>query len=195
MSNAYPNLSFVVEDGTGLVAANAYCTTDYADAYHNDRGHADWTAITDITIKQEAIIQATQSIDIMYGQEFYSIPRSQGLAQYYPGQMYLQGLLFPRFTMVINQIQVLQTGMIPKQLMQAVSEVALMWLNGGEESIFPQPNLLKFTKEKLISVGGIKSQVVFGRDIDAERYPGFWKIDKILYPLLKKSSNPTYMSL
>jgi hypothetical protein len=111
----------------------------------------------------------------------------------YPNQAYLQALLFPRFTMVINQIQVLQTGWIPVQLQHAVDEVALMWINGID--IFPQPNLLKFTTNKQVKAGSVGMSTTYGRDIDAERYPGFWKIDKLLYPLLKKTTNPSFLSL
>lgn len=193
MTVAYQGLSFVVETGAGLVDASSYTSVAYANTYHTQHGNAEWTAITDISIQQYHLIQATQSIDIMYGQEFYSIPRAQGMTIYYPGVQYLQALLFPRFTMVINQIQVLQTGYMPTQLLNAVSEVALMSLNGKD--IFPQPNLLKFTHNKMVKVGGIATSTTFGREVDAERYPGFWKIDKILYPILKKNSNPSYMSL
>lgn len=189
----YPDLVFVVETGAGLTNSNSYTTTALADTYHNQFGNTDWTSITDISMKQEALIQGTQSIDIMYGQEFYSIPRSQGVSQLYPNQPYLQALLFPRFTMVINQIQVLQTGWIPVQLQHAVMEAALMWVNGID--IFPQPNLLKFTTSKSIKAGSVGSSTTYGRDVDAERYPGFWKIDRLLYPLLKKSTNPSYLSL
>jgi len=196
MTTAYPGLTFKVEDGTGFVDSNSYTTTDYADAYHNLYGHTDWTGITDVTTKEEALMQATNAIDIMYGQEYYSIPRAQGLQNYYPGSgPYIQALLFPRFVFVINQIQVIQTGVIPVQLQKAVCEVALMYINGGETAIYPQPNLLKFTKNKSVKVGGITTSTTFGKEIDAERYPGFWKIDKILYPLLKKTNNPQYMSL
>lgn len=193
MTAAYPGLNFVVEDGSGKVDANSYTTVEYATNYFTNYANTDWTSITDVTIQQEALIQATQSIDIMYGQEYYSIPRSQGMNMLYPNVPYLQGLLFPRFTMVINQIQVLQTGWIPTQLQNAVCEVAVMWIDGV--NIFPQPNLLKFTKTKGVKVGGIATTTTFGRDIDAERYPGFWKIDKLLFPLLKKSTNPQYLSL
>lgn len=193
MSDAYPGLQFVVEDGSGKVDSTSYVDIAYADTYLTNQGKSEWIGITDTTIKQFALMQATQSIDILYGQEFYSIPRSQGMSQLHPGQAYLQGLLFPRFTMVINQIQVIQTGWIPVQLKNAVCEVALMQING--EDIFPQPNLLKFTKKKAVKAGSVGIDTEYGRDVDAERYPGFWKVDKILYPILKKSNNPTYLSL
>jgi hypothetical protein len=193
MTTEFPGITMVVETGAGLTNANSYVDLTYATNYHIQFGNKAWTQLTDISKQQEALIQATQSIDILYGQEFYSIPRSQGISQQYPQQAYLQALLFPRFTMVINQIQVLQTGYIPDQLKKAVCEVALMYINGVD--IFPQPNLLKFTTNKQIKAGSTGISTTYGRDIDTERYTGFWKVEKIIYPLLKKSSNPTYLSL
>lgn len=193
MTAAFDGLTFVVEDGTGMTTSNSYTSVEYANAYHTQFGNKAWTQITDVSVQQEALIQATQSIDILYGQEFYSLPRSQGMSQLYPGQVYLQALLFPRFTMVINQIQVIQTGWIPIQLQRAVCEMALKYVNGDD--IFPQPNLLKFTTNKQVKAGSVGISTTYGRDIDAERYTGMWKIEKILYPLMKKSSNPTYLSL
>ena len=196
MTTAYPGLTLVVEDGTGLVDANSYISLADANTYHTNNGNFDWTKITDPSIQTLALMKATQSVDILYGQEYYGIPRSQGQVRN-DGTPYLQNLLFPRFTMVINNIQVLQTGYIPVQLKRAVCEIALMWINGGstDDVIFPQPNQLKFITEKTIKVGGIATGVKFGKTVDTERYPGFWKIDKIIYPLLRRASNPSFISL
>ncbi len=201
----FPGLQFVVETGAGLTNSNSYVTLTYASAYATQMGQVNWTNQTDVTIQQLALIKATQAMDILYGQEYYSIPMQQG-QNVVNNVPYLQALLFPCITMVINMIQVIQSGQIPDQLARGVCELAFIWLNanlvGGtfttnpinDAVIFPQPNLLKFMRNKQMKVGGIATNVTFGRDIDAERYPGFWKIDKIMYPLLKKSSNPNYLS-
>jgi len=188
---AYPGISFVVEDGGGYVDSNSYVSLADANTYWTQHGGPNWTAITDTTLQQYHLIQATQSIDILYGQEYYSIPLSQGTST--PQVPYLQGLLYPRFVQVINNIQVLQSRYIPVQLKAAVCEVAMMSLNG--QDIFPQPNQIKFAINKQVKVGGISTSISFGRQVDAERYPGFWKIDKLLYPLLRKNKTPSYLSM
>jgi hypothetical protein len=38
-------VAFVLEDGSGVTDANAYCSLDFADAYHAERGNAAWAAI------------------------------------------------------------------------------------------------------------------------------------------------------
>jgi hypothetical protein len=197
MSNLYPGISFVVEDGTGLTNSNSYVTTAFATTYATQNGFTDWLANTDISIAEMALMKATQSIDILYGQEYYGIPMQQGQNNLSPGVPYIQNLLFPRFTFVVNNIQLIQSGVIPLQLQRAVCEVAEMWYGGGamnDATIFPQPNLLKYTADKTTKVGSISSHVKFGKTPDAERYPGFWKVDKILFPILRKSNNPTYLS-
>ncbi len=200
MSALYPGISFVVEDGTGLTNSTSYVSTAFATTYATQNGFADWLSLTDISIQQMGLMKATQSIDVLYGQQYYGIPMQQGNNFISPGQPYIQSLLFPRFTFVINNIQVIQSGVIPVQLQRAVCEVAEMWFqagNGstsGDATIFPQPNLLKFTANKTTEVGPIKSNTKFGKTPDAERYPGFWKVDKILFPILRQSNNPTYLS-
>ncbi len=61
-------MAFVVEDGTGLSAANAYISASAATAYFTDRGITDWTG-TD-SVKEAAIIRATAAIDAMYRGRF-----------------------------------------------------------------------------------------------------------------------------
>ena len=198
---AYPGINFVVETGAGLTNSNSYVSLATATAYNTQQGNADWNAITDVTIQEVALIKATQSIDILYGQQYYSLPMQQGQGAFAPNTPYLQALLFPRFTMVINQIQIIQSGAIPVQLQNAVCECALIWYRAGggttagDPAIFPQPNQLPYVRNKMVKVGGIQTSSSYGRQVDAERYPGFWKIDKILYPILKKSNNPSYLSL
>ena len=203
MTNAYTGYAFIVEDGSMKPDATAYCTTAFADSYLANTGEAKWAAQLDMSIKEMSIIKASQCVDILYGQEFYGIPRSQGMNNLYTGTTnpaatgeYIQGLLFPRFTIIVNNIQVLNTGHMPVQLKKAVCEVALMWINGGRQdsTIYPQPNLLPFTKSKSSKVGDLAVSTVYGKQPDAERYPGFWKVEKILQPILKRTTNPTVLT-
>jgi hypothetical protein len=175
---------FVVETGAGLANATSYITTDQANTYLQMYGESGWVG-ADANLQQGYLMQASQSLDLLYGQEYYSLPQTQGAA--------IQGLLFPRFTFVINRIQIIQAGTIPVQIQRATAEVALMALNGT--NIFPQPNTLPFTKAQNIKLGGLGQDTTYGMLPKAEKYPGFWKVEKILEPILRKDNNPSYLSL
>jgi hypothetical protein len=178
------SIAFKVEDGTGYVDSNSYASTDFANSYHTLYGNAVWAGLG-LDGQQEALVQATQSIDLLYGPDFYSLPMSHS--------GYLQALLFPRFTLVINRIQVVQAGTIPVQLKNAACEVALMYTNGV--NVFPQPNTLRFIRSQQVRVGGLETNTGYAVRPDAEHFTGFWKIEQILRPILRKSDVPSYLSL
>ena len=56
---------FEVEDGTGLVNANAYAEVADVTQYHENNGNAAWAAAS-LDQQQVAIIKGTQYIDAMY---------------------------------------------------------------------------------------------------------------------------------
>jgi hypothetical protein len=178
------NPGFVVEDGTGLVNATSYITTDFANTYLSMYNESGWTTQS-INAQQGALMLASQSLDLLYGPDYYSIPMTTGAL--------IQGLLFPRFTFVVNRIQIIQTGQLPTQLQRATAEVALMSINGV--NIFPQPNTLPFTKTASVEVGSVKQATTYGHLPKAEKYPGFWKVEQIIKPLLRQDNNPSYLSL
>lgn len=59
-------MTLIVEDGTGLPTANAYCSVEYASAYFALRGMQKWDEATP-TDQQAAIVQATDYIDVRWG--------------------------------------------------------------------------------------------------------------------------------
>jgi hypothetical protein len=177
--------SFIVETGQGGEYSTSYTTTDYANTYHTNLGNQAWTSQNGIA-QQEALIQATQCIDLIYGPRYYSLPMTSG-------QVPLQALLFPRFTFVINRIQIIQAGTIPVQLQNAVAEVALMSVQGI--NLYAQPNQIPFIKNQTVQVGGLKTDTTYRTKVKAEEYPGFWKVERILKPILRVSDLPSYMSL
>ena len=61
-------MAFIVEDGTGVENANAYVDTAFVDAYHADRGNAEWVGSP--TVKEQAIIRSTDFIDVRWGEHF-----------------------------------------------------------------------------------------------------------------------------
>lgn len=73
-------MAFTVEDGTGKADANAYIDTTFADTYFSDRGVTAWTGSS--TVKQQAVIKATDYIDTVFGGRFIGnkkLPDTQAL--------------------------------------------------------------------------------------------------------------------
>ena len=57
-------MSFVLEDGSGVIDSNSYADVAFADAYFSDRKVVAWTGIT--SSKQAALISATDYIETYY---------------------------------------------------------------------------------------------------------------------------------
>lgn len=115
-------MTFIVEDGTGLDTANAYISAEYADAYHADRGNTAWTGSS--TVKQQAIVRATDYVDTRFGNNFGG---SKLVAE--------QALSFPRSGLYDadgNEIEGL-----PEKLKKAVAEYALRALSAA---LMPDPS-------------------------------------------------------
>ena len=178
------NPLFVVETGAGLANATSYIDTPFANNYLAAYNESGWTNQS-ATAQQGALMLASQAIDLLYGQDYYSIPMTSGAA--------IQGLLFPRFTFVVNRIQIIQAGTIPIQLQRATAEVALMSIQGV--NITPQPNTLRFVKSQTEKVGTLETSTTYMRAPKAEKYPNFFKVEQILKPILRQDNNPAYLSL
>jgi hypothetical protein len=116
-------MAFTVEDGTGLVNANAYISVSYADTYFNDRLATAWTAST--LAKQSAIVKATDYIETVFG------PRMVGRVAFPETP---QALSFPRLR-VFNKSGIELLG-IPENLKKATAEYALRALT---LSLMPDP--------------------------------------------------------
>lgn len=84
---------FTVEDGTGLLDANAYVSIAFATTYLTERDKLDWLPLVD-TKKEAAIILATDYIEVRFGKYFLgeklvedsalSFPRT-GISTFYDG--------------------------------------------------------------------------------------------------------------
>lgn len=109
-------MAFVVEDGTGLANANSYVSVADADAYFADRGIAAWTGSS--TVKEHALIRATDFIETVYGRRF----RGSVVTD-------TQALSFPRYITGEDEI--------PSDLKKATCEYALRALSA---SLLPDPS-------------------------------------------------------
>lgn len=165
----------IIETGTNVTNADSYVSVSYADAYHTLFGNTLWSSKTNPE-KEMALIHGTRSIELLYGQKYLSIPLYR-----------VQSLLFPRFTFVINGSQVVDAGVIPKQLKDAVCEAALLYTSGA--NVYPTPNNGMKVKANKVKIGDIEISEEYSKSPEAEAFENFNKIDVILSPILKKASS------
>jgi hypothetical protein len=154
-------MAFTLEDGTGLEDANAYISVAFADSYFADRGITEWTG-TD-TVKEQAIIRATDYIETRWGQSFLGEPEFPDTPQ---------ALSFPR----------LDIG-IPMALRRATAEYALRAL---ATSLMPDPTVnpigvVSGTREK---VGPLETEVSYSGLLTNPTLRAYPAADRLLAPLL-----------
>lgn len=119
-------MAFTPEDGTGLEAANAYIDVAFFDAHHADRGR-DVTALS-ATVKQTAIVRATDYIDKRFGRKFRGTRRGKR-----------QGLEWPRLDAFDNDDFMLDgVDIVPRQLKKACAEYAIRAIQYATE-LAPDP--------------------------------------------------------
>ena len=161
---------FVVEDGTGIVDANAYCTVAFANEYFTDRGNTTWDdAFTDA--KEIALIKATDYIELRFANRF----KDNTLNPSTP-----QALSFPR------------TGSVamPQNLLKATCEYALRALSAELTADISNDLVKDITTERVIGpIRTVDSVVHSGNYVQTKRtfnrYPA---ADNLIKPLLKSGS-------
>ena len=116
-------MTFIIEDGTGLSTANAYEAVAFADSYFADRGITAWTGSS--TVKEQAIVKATDYVDTKFGASFRGIPLVSD-----------QALAFPRADLLDAQGNAIEG--IPEKFKKAVAEYALRALTA---SLLPDPTV------------------------------------------------------
>jgi len=105
---------FTVETGTGIPGANAYVDVAYVDTHHADRGNTAWSTFS-TTLKESAIIRATDYIDKRFGLRFRGVRSTKG-----------QGLEWPRLSAFdADGFLLSSVDDIPRQLEKATAEYAL----------------------------------------------------------------------
>lgn len=101
-------MAFVVEDGTGLLDSNSFCSVEYADAYFNLRMNQVWASFT-LEEKQSLLVQGTDFICVRWGAHFDGDILVEG-----------QALVFPRT----------KFPPVPDPVMRATCEYAMIASNG-----------------------------------------------------------------
>lgn len=154
-------MAFIVEDGTVVEDANAYITLAFADAYHADRGNAGWAGSN--TLKQQAIVRATDYIDVRWGPHFLGDKKEPE-----------QSLQFPRDAF---------EGM-PSALLKAAAEYALRALSSD---LMPDIEIdatgLRVTR-KTERVGPIEETTEYRAQSTMALIKPYPAADRLLWPLL-----------
>lgn len=113
--------TFVVEDGTGLSTANSYLSVADADTYHNNVTRSDdWSGAT-AAVKQNALIVATQYLDIRYQGRWRGYRNSSA-----------QALAWPRCAVEDDDGYLLDSASLPQKLEDACAEMALRVVLGDD---------------------------------------------------------------
>lgn len=141
--------TFVVENGTGLIAANSYCTLDVANGYHEDFGNpATWTGASQAT-KEAALRQATRALDTLYGDLWSGFRKTSA-----------QALDWPREYATDSAGESIPSTVIPTRLQQATALLALYHVQG--ETLTPATSTGGDIKsESLSSASGASKSVVY----------------------------------
>lgn len=159
-------MAFIVEDGTGVAGANAYIPVAYADEYFADRGETTWTGSD--TVKQQAIIKATDYIETRWGDSFKGQPEFLDPRQ---------PLSFPRAGLYDRAGQPVEG--IPDNLKRATAEYALRALSAA---LMPDPTVnatgvVTGTREK---VGPIETETSYSGFMQNGRLRAYPAADRLL---------------
>jgi len=162
-------MAFIVEDGTGVADSNSYGAVADANSYFTDRGDADWTG-TDAE-KEQALVQATDYIDVMNGHRFIGDKVDED-----------QSLEFPRDYW---------GAVIPRNLERATFEYAKRALSGA---LAPDPTVdaTGYAVKRVKSVVGPISDETEYMDQGAGSTQSLLKpypaADALLVPLLRSTA-------
>lgn len=105
-------MALIVEDGTGLAAAESYISVTNADTYFANRGNTAWPLLT-VPQKEQALRKATDWIEGKYSDDWKG-HRVQ----------FVQALSWPRYGAKVNGYY-LFSNYVPLQITYACAELAV----------------------------------------------------------------------
>jgi hypothetical protein len=148
----------IVETGEGLADADSLCSVAFADAYHVAQGNIAWAAAINAT-KEAALIKATLYLETMYSGRWIERRVHE-----------LQALAWPRCYVVDVDGFALGSDVVPKQVKQAVAEVALRVVNG--DTLLPDVATADANVvSESVSVGPISTSTTYsGKKATKKRY-------------------------
>ena len=164
-------MALVVEDGTGLASANSYLAVADADTYHTDHSASSTWSSASTANKEKALRLATQYLDAKYGRRWVGTRWSLG-----------QALDWPRSYVVLYDIYVQSTAVLPVELKHATAELALKQLSDGD--LMPDITNTYNIAEEEVQAGSVtsKTKYVGGGKSQIKRYR---LVDNILKPILQ----------
>jgi hypothetical protein len=161
---------FIVEDGTGKVDANSYCSVAFANTYFTERANETWVD-TDTDKKQAALIKATDYIELRYSTLFAG-------TRMYPDNP--QALSFPRYDASSTPLGV------PVAIQKATCEYAIRALTAELTSDYSN----EVGVNTRIKVGSIEKETSYPTKIISQKvYKSYPAADKLVGLYLKSNSS------
>jgi hypothetical protein len=169
-------MSLITEDGSGVVGADSYTTIAYASSYHTAMGNSTWANRPDL--HEVAIRNATSVTDQRYGPTYRGDMVSDD-----------QSLLYPRTQFVDGNGRTIAAQSMPTALMDAIAELALVYVNSGGELITDVSKDDAILEESVtVGKGAVSESKKYAYAV-AEKTTT--KSDIILKPLLNNGGNVT----
>jgi hypothetical protein len=192
-------MAFVVEDGTGVANANAYCTVAFATGYFRDRGINAWLDIDDNLTYQQAIIRATDYIELRFADRFIgerkaddqslSWPRISGAPIMVPVMPYAGMTYGVGYAAYSPEQMSFPADVVPLTLQKACAEYALRALTttlASDPTMDPTGMTIKSTSEKL---GPIEEKIEYVGQTTPALFKPYPAADGLLKPLLTAGGN------
>lgn len=115
-------MSILVEDGSIVAGAEAYCTVDYADTYHEKRANTAWGDLDD-DAKEAALRKATDYLEQVYRSRWKGSRVSATQPLSWPrGYVYLEPFIRGAGT---NYPYLVDDDTVPTEVKNACAELAL----------------------------------------------------------------------
>ena len=158
--------ALVVEDGSVVADADAYCTLAFADAYHTvHSAPVAWSGATEAA-RNTAIREATSKIEERYGTRWMGVRADAD-----------QQLGWPRISAIDQSGYEIDSDEIPLALQRATARAALLFIQGEELSAETQEDAA-VTAETLTSASGASRALTFAGARSAETQ--FPALDRML---------------
>lgn len=178
-------MAFTLEDGTGKTNSNAYASVAEVDSYISDYARNDSTwASASTSNKERYIAEATQSIDLLWGNRFVGVKFDVD-----------QALKWPRLGGFDREGYELSSSVIPVAIKRATAELAFKHANiggvttttGDTTNIIPDKDGGGMISEETVKVGAVESTTKYeGGKRETKWYR---KVEMILRPYLTPSGN------
>lgn len=162
---------FIVEDGTGMVDANAYVDTSWSDAYFMARGNSSWAAAP-TAAKETALVQATDYLDVVYDFPGRKLTSAQALEWPRSGATTKDGMSLEGIPTIIKKVaSELAVRALSGTLMQDLDKVGFIKreriegaveIEYGGDGVYPA-QVFTYIDKLLASIGIIKKSGSYGQ--------------------------------